>query len=209
MLILSKQKGVSLIELMIGLAIGMIAVSGLVSFVGFGIGVNSKAINKSQLSEETETLVDFMASEITRAGYSGSTVAMLQDPNANPSVFANSIAVSRHPNEDPDTCITYSYDFNGNGVVDTLDVNENFGFRLRGGAIQIRQQGADCNADINWSTISDTNVIEIDRLVFVLTPVVIDGVTRNQIDLFVETESKVTTSFSASLSRSFTVRNYD
>jgi len=209
MLVKNYQKGLSLVELMIGLAIGMAAVTALVSFVGFGIGVNSKAINKSKLSEETEMLIDFMSSEVMRAGYTGATIAMLQDPTANPSLFANSLIVSQHPDEELETCINYTYDINGNGVVDTVGINENLGFRLRSKTIQIRQEGATCDANINWSTISDPAVIDVELLAFTLSQVLIDGVTRNQIDLSIETKSKTTTSFSASLSRSFMVRNYD
>jgi prepilin peptidase dependent protein B len=51
MLASNRQKGLTLVELLISMALGMVAISGLVSFIGYGLGVNATVINKSQLSE--------------------------------------------------------------------------------------------------------------------------------------------------------------
>lgn len=211
MLTLNAQKGLTLLELLISLALGMTAIAGLVSFVGYGIGVNSNVIIKSQLAEETETIMDFMSSEIMRAGYNGDTVALVTDPVANPSLFRNSIAVTAHPSEAANTCITYRYDFDGDGILDTLGVNEEFGFRLRSSQVQIRQSGAACASDVtgSWESISDRENITVDALTFTRTPVLIDGVTRTQIDINIQTQSNTNNRFSANLTRSFIVRNYD
>lgn len=209
MLASNKQKGLTLIELLISMALGMVAISGLVSFIGYGLGVNATAINKSQLSEETETMMDFVASEVMRAGYSGSTIATVQDPAANPSLFSNSILVSRHPAEALNSCILFSYDFDSDGAVDSVGVNEEFGFRLRSGEVQIRQLGALCNADTNWSTISNFQTTDINALSFILSPVEVSGVTRTQIEINIQSQSKTSTRFTTNLTRNFIVRNYD
>lgn len=209
MLAMNKQKGLTLIELLISMALGMVAISGLVSFVGYGLGVNATVINKSELTEETETILDFIASEVMRAGYSGNTIATVQDPTANPSLFSNSIVVSRHPAEALNTCILFSYDFDSDGVVDSVGVNEQFGFRLRSGAVQIRQLGAQCNADTDWSTISNFQTTDINALSFILSPVLVNGVTRTQVDVNIQSQSKTSTRFTTNLTRNFIVRNYD
>ena len=133
----------------------------------------------------------------------------MQDPAANPSLFSNSIVVSRHPNEALNTCILFSYDFDSDGTVDSVGVNEQFGFRLRSGEVQIRQLGALCNADTNWSTISNFQTTDINALSFVLSPVEVSGVTRTQIDINIQSQSKTSTRFTTNLTRNFIVRNYD
>lgn len=209
MLTRNKQKGLTLIELLISMALGMVAISGLVSFIGYGLGVNATAINKSKLSEETETIMDFVASEVMRAGYSGNTIATVQDPTANPSLFKNSIVVSRHPDEALNTCILFNYDFDSDGPVDSVGVNEEFGFRLRSGEVQIRQLGALCNSDTNWSAINNVQTTDINALTFILSPLEVRGVTRNQIDINIQSQSKTSTRFTTNLTRNFIVRNYD
>lgn len=209
MLTSKKQKGLTLIELLISMALGMAAIAGLVSFIGYGLGVNATVINKSELTEETETLLDFLASEVMRAGYSGNTIGTVQDPTANPSLFKNSIIVSQHPDEAPNTCITFSYDFDSDGIVDSVGVNEAFGFRLRSGKVQMRESSALCNVDSDWSTISNTQTTDVNVLSFVLSPVLVNGVTRTQVDINIRAQSKTSTRFTTNLSRNFIVRNYD
>jgi prepilin peptidase dependent protein B len=209
MLASNRQKGLTLVELLISMALGMVAISGLVSFIGYGLGVNATVINKSQLSEETETIMDFIASEVMRAGYSGNTIATVQDPTANPSLFNNSIVVSRHPDEALNTCILFSYDFDSDGTVDSLGVNEEFGFRLRSGEVQIRQLGAPCNSDTDWSAINNFQTTEINALSFILSPLEINSVTRTKIDINIQSQSKTSPRFTTNLTRNFIVRNYD
>ena len=68
------------------------------------------------------------------------------------------------------TCILYSYDATPNGILDTTPnpgkiPDERFGFRLNGGAVEMRQAGADCRAG-GWQDISDPKSITITRLEF-------------------------------------------
>ena len=209
MLVKSDQKGFTLIELLIGMALGMVAIAALLSFVGFGIGGNGKTISKSKLAEETELMLDFMSSEIKRAGYTGSTIAMIQDPINNPSAFSGSISVSEHPEESPDSCITFSYDYNNNGAVDTVGINENFGFRHRSQQIQIRQKASTCTSDVDWENISNPLEIVVQTLSFTSVPVTIDGVTRTQVTIDIVTRSNMANKMSNSVSRNLLVRNYD
>ncbi|MBF7073791.1 prepilin-type N-terminal cleavage/methylation domain-containing protein [Glaciecola sp. MH2013] len=209
MLIKHDQKGFTLIELLIGMTLGMIAISALLSFVGFGIGVNGKTISKSKLAEETELILDVMSSEIKRSGFTAATIAMIEDPIANASVFRNSIVIGEHPSEAANSCILFSYDYNNNGLLDNLGINENFGFRHKNNQIQIRQDAALCDQDDSWENISNPLEIVVQSLFFTAAQVTIDGITRTQITIDIVTRSRATNQMSNSVSRNFLVRNYD
>ena len=143
---LNKQRGASLVELMIAMTLGLTSLAAVTSLVGYGIGMNAKLLANSRLNEEVNTIGQLLLRDIKRAGYTADTVALVSDPVASPSLFANSIAVSEFPGEVANSCLIFSYDRNSNGVIDTVGSNENFGYRLNNGAVEIRIGGAACTA---------------------------------------------------------------
>jgi prepilin peptidase dependent protein B len=203
-----KQRGASLVELMIAMGLGLGSLSVVASVIGFGIGTNGKLLANSRLSEEVNAIGSLISRDIKRAGYNGITSALVGDPRVFPSGFANSVVVSQHPDESANSCIVFAYDRNRNGVLDTVGTNENYGFRLRSGAVEIRMAGAGC-VDGRWQNLTDTDMVAITGLSFSLTQTTFNAVVSTQVELFLEGELATDNKFSRQYTTSFLVRNYD
>lgn len=203
-----SQQGATLVEMMIAITIGMGALLSLASLVGFGVGVNGNLLSSNRLAEELNAVGSLMYRDILRAGYSGNTVAMVTDPAASPSPFANSISVSAYPGEAANSCILFAYDGNDNGVLDVVGTNENYGFRLRDNALEMRVGGAACDA-VGWQNLSDPAIVTVTTVSFTLNQTTINNVTSTRIDINLAGELSNNAIFSRQYNYSLMVRNYD
>lgn len=203
-----RQRGVSLVELMIAMALGLGSLSIIASVIGYGIGTNAKLLANSRLNEEINAIGSLITKDVKRAGYSAATAALVTDPAASPSPFANSVMVSQHPDEVPNSCIVFAYDRNSNGVLDTAGTIENYGYRLRNGAVEIRMAGAGC-AEGGWQNLTDTDIVSITGLNFDLTQTTSNGVVSTQVDIFLQGGLAADNNFSRQFITGFLVRNYD
>jgi len=175
-----RQQGLTLIELMISVSLGIVAVGAIMFFYTSGLVSSYGMLKASKLNQEISSLMDIMVSDIRRAGYGSLTNGA--DPSEN--IFSDEdtrLAIYSSGtddeigelNEDDGSadCIVYAYNQNymdGN----TLDNADFFGFRLSGGEIQMRINGNDNNdcADDNagWESVTDSNEITINELSFSL-----------------------------------------
>ena len=205
---LKIPRGASLIEMMITMTLGLVSLSTVASFVGYGVGVNAKLLESSRLSQEIMAVGALLKRELRRAGYSANTEEMVSDPANLLSQFSSSISVSAYPGEASNSCIVFSYDRNGNGMLDTVDGNENFGFRLKDGAVEIRIDGASC-IDNGWENLSDDQVLEITQLSFELSQTIDNNVVSNWVSISLQAKLVKNTQLSKQFNASFMVRNYD
>lgn len=150
-----REKGFSLIEMMVSMAVSLIAMSGIIALFAGSVGQNTESLRHVRLNQELRAIMDVMVRDIRRAGY----WANADGVTANPFQPANA-AVDVNIDND---CIVYSYDNDDDGV---LDPEEAYGFRLNGGAVEIRQNGNDCDPSNAWPDVSDANVVSIDALTF-------------------------------------------
>ncbi|MEP7296931.1 MAG: prepilin-type N-terminal cleavage/methylation domain-containing protein [Burkholderiales bacterium] len=147
------QRGLSMIELMIGVAIALFLVaSGSTLFVG-QLRENRALTLEARLMQDLRTTADVIARDLRRAGYWGAA-----GTGANP-------YAALEPVVGPSTTVDlrYSRDAVENNAVDS---NEQFGFRLRNGAIEL-QLGAG-----NWQAMTDTTTFTVTE--FNVTPEVQD-----------------------------------
>lgn len=149
----NTQKGLTLIELMIAMTLGIFVTGVIVTVFTTIVRSNVENMKMIRLNQELRGAMTFMVDEIKRTGYS-----------ANPAESA--FMASFDPTTD--FCILYSYDSNGNGERDLSGTEqEEFGFRLDSGSKQIRwaRDTADsCN--FTGESITDANMAEITALVF-------------------------------------------
>jgi type IV pilus assembly protein PilW len=182
------QSGLSLIELMVGLGVGMIVVAGVTSVYVSSVISSSDTLKQSKLNQELTTLMSVMSNDIMRAGVW--TITDLEDynrPQNNPfsqadntvlevveSVASNTTQTAVNDASGGE-CILYTYDADLDGVLDDGDVR---GFRLNNGVVEMREQGDvtnntrhdNCNdADDSWIPLTDSRVINITNLDFILT----------------------------------------
>lgn len=157
---LHKQRGVTLIELMIGLTVGALVMAGAITLfakISFSGLENTRAMRLNQQLRET---MDYMRRDLQRAGYV-STGATVVDSAAELAAMGSFGAITIGAN-----CVAYSYDLLEDATQDNSDL---LGFRLNNGVLQSGTNVADCGGGGNWEGISDVNVT-ITSLTFALAP---------------------------------------
>lgn len=77
---LNKQTGFTLVELMVGLTIGLIVLAGVLKFFSSIVGANAEAVKQQQFEQTVQALIGTISADIRRAGYApqGTTVPTLK-----------------------------------------------------------------------------------------------------------------------------------
>ena len=110
-----RQSGYTLIELMIGLLVGLIVLSGVIYIFLVTLRSSTDVLNSTRLNQEVATLSDLVTGEIRRAGYwnAQASGAGGVSPYNDSTEFALNI---------PETsCILFSYDKQDAGLDTVLD----------------------------------------------------------------------------------------
>lgn len=152
----TRQLGFSLVELMVGLVVGLLIVAAAGSSYITNARTGRDAINSAKLNIELRGAMDVMSDEIRRAG--ASAVGGRDNP------FMNRVAASRTDLQVSATCVEFAFDTDGNGVVATAAPYEYTGFQVVNGAIQIRNGGAGVVANCangSWENLTDPSVVTI------------------------------------------------
>lgn len=141
---MKKQTGFTLIEIMIALVLGLIVLSATIGIYVSTVKGSTDTINSARLNHDLESVMALMTNDIRRAGYWGGAIAGA-DSRTN-SFTANTTNIQLRNLAAPTTavttgtgnCILYTYDADGDGVVDT---DEYYGFRRNGNTINMRLTG--------------------------------------------------------------------
>lgn len=175
MLMIRRHRGVTLVEMMVGMVVSIIVLWGI-SAVYVNTSSTSRVTSAAnQLNQDMRTVMDIMVNDIRRSGYWGASSS-----GANP--FTEP---ARIPQISTSTsCILYSYDaiFAGgtSGVVDpaiptSTAFMDFFGFRLSGGALQTllptgtlvsTDPATTCATDALWENLTDPRSITVSALTF-------------------------------------------
>lgn len=185
-----KQRGVTLIELMVGLTVGLLVLAGVLTIYLSTLKTSNATIKSSRLNQEMGAILNIMASDIRRAGYNGA--ANPTQPSSNPfnlvdtATPANTTALRVHATTDNGatytdktgelaltdrigSCILYAYDADSDG---TVDDNEKYGFRWdrqAGDPLMMRTgtAAAPNNCKTNgWEPVTDASSVVITALTF-------------------------------------------
>jgi prepilin peptidase dependent protein B len=167
-----KSAGFTFPEMLAALVINTIIFGGLITVFLSNVNHYRITINMNRLNSQLQTAMLLMTNEIRRAGYWANAQNDIgSTTNNNPFMTSGTdISINGGGN-----CILLTYDSNNNGSLPSITASaddERYGFRLNGNVIQARSYGAafDCNAGASeWDNITDSSVIEITALSFVMT----------------------------------------
>jgi len=185
---LHTQRGVSLVEMIVGLALGLVLLAGVLAVFGSQVASSYRMLGSSKLQQELNALMLVMSNDIRRAGYWASAGSTTLD--ANPFSQVGSTVLEVHDDmtgdtnqvdgngipDDTGTCVVYAYDATyRSGNTAGLDNTDLFGFRLNNGVVEMRQQGdttgtTNSCANGTWQSVSDSALITITALTFDLQP---------------------------------------
>lgn len=119
-----RQRGLSIIELMVGVAIGMFIVGGAIALFVNLLGDNRRLLLEARVNQEMRATADIIARDLRRAGYWRNAMTGVGTPPAtNPYSGATWAGTS----------VQYAYDRDGNS---TVTGSEQAGFQLNGVVIE-------------------------------------------------------------------------
>lgn len=154
----SRQRGVSLVELMVGIVVSLLIVAAAAATYLTTARTGRDAIGSARLNVEMRSAMDLMVEEIRRAGYSA--VGGVANP------FSSLVAGTYTDlTVTGGTCIEFAYDNDGDGFV---DADEFFGLRVVNGVIEMRDRTAGggviaaCTTG-TWLPITDGAVVTIGQ----------------------------------------------
>lgn len=167
---INLQRGISVIELLIGVAVGLFILSGALMLFGNYINNNRRLVLETQVNQEMRAAADLIARDLRRAGYWGDSTASVISTSAATAAASSPYAAAYPAASSASSAITYSYSNYAppshptpNPENNTLDSTENYGFRLNSGVLQFQ------NGSSNWQAITDSNSLTVSN--FTVTPV--------------------------------------
>ncbi len=144
------QRGLSMVELLVGMAIALFITATGATLLAGNLRESRSLLLEARLMQDLRTAADVVSRDLRRAGYWGSASNGVWDAGAS-RVDSNPYhGVSPTNVTAAEVAFRYSRDAIENDLVDS---NEQFGFRLRGGAIEL-QLGAG-----NWQALTDVGTM--------------------------------------------------
>lgn len=176
---LKRQLGMSLVELMVGLLMGAIAVAAVSAIYQLTTSNTRRQLESIHLHATVQQILSLIEADARRSGYWHMRWG-LDTPANNPfQLDATDLRIGAYPGEPPDSCVLIAYDLDNDGKVgvgecpsahcpdwsDTDNV-EQFGFRLKDGAIQMRYGGTSFSCDTGrWQALTES-AVDVGRLHF-------------------------------------------
>ena len=148
------SRGLSLIELMVGLAVSLVVAGGALSMMVRIQSTSWRLLIETRLNQDLRAAADLMARDLRRSGYWGNAIqgALAQG--------VSSLAVQNpYRALSGSTAGGLSYGFSRDAVENnTLDSAEQFGFRLRSGVLQMQ------TASGVWTDLTDDKNLLVTAL---------------------------------------------
>ena len=142
----SSQRGFSLVELMVGMAIGLILLSAVVALTVSMLRTNAETVTVAKLTQEGRAIAELVSREVRRARYSGNYRQFVGTAGTIPNNFgAIQINATSLPTASTGNCLRFSYDADDDGALDTDEVKV---ISLWNGAVYVGEfndyTGANC-----------------------------------------------------------------
>lgn len=146
----ARARGLSLVELMVGIAVGLFIVAAATVMVSGQLGENRRLLLESQLQQDLRATSDIIARELRRSGADGITAWQLVSSGTT-AAAQNALTVTTPASGVHSPAqIEFKYD-RGVGNID-------WGFRLQNGAIQSKLTGTP-----PWQDLTDSTVMEVTQ----------------------------------------------
>lgn len=149
-----SQRGLSLVELMVGIAIGLFVVAGATMLVTNQLSDNRRLLLETQIQQDLRATADIITRDLRRSGYWGAAQSGVWHSGA-VAVSSNPYtAVAAAASGVPPTFVNFNYsrDAVENGTPDPADQS---GFRLTNGVIEMLAGGA------GWQALTDASTLRI------------------------------------------------
>lgn len=215
-----RQRGFSLIELMVGITVGLFIIAGTLILFAGNLAENRRLLAQTRVEQDLRSIADLMTRDIRRAGYWGNAVKGTIAIGATATTTANPYAATTVTPSSTSGALQY-YFSQDKVENDTLDSNEYFGYQLSStGQIQMQTASgiaASALNDPNFTIITSFSITDSSPSTLSLgyrCPVVCSAGTPNCPQMFVRRydivltgQSKLDPSVVRTLRTSVRVRN--
>lgn len=151
------QQGLSLVEMMVGMALGLVIVGTAMTLLVGRIHEHRAMLVEARLMQDLRTSVELISRDLRRAGYWGAAGEAMRSAASTANPY---LALAPASAASDAIAFRFSRDEKENHVVDT---KEQFGFRLRGGTIQM------LIGDGSWQALTDAGTMTVTELSFTPT----------------------------------------
>lgn len=146
------QSGFSVIELMVGLVIGLFVVGGAIKLFVDYLGRNRTIALEARVNQDLRAAADLIARDVRRAGYWQNAATSVWNSTTS-SFNTNAYRAISVGTANGSSQITYAYSKDNNDAVDAAV--EARGFQIGAdGSLQMKQGG-------NWQSVTDPNTLSI------------------------------------------------
>jgi len=159
-----RQRGLGIMEMMISMALSLLAVTTMVVLMANTLGSGATTIQMSRLSQELRASMQLMSRDLRRANFHSSFFNCFGNVDCREDLNISAYVDTIHINTAGD-CFWYWLDRDGDAALNDDPVG---GFRystINGiGVLQMRTTGnsaANCDDGTDWELITDPNTVEI------------------------------------------------
>ena len=167
------QKGLSLVEILVALVLGLLLVSAVATLLVSHITEHRRMLAEVRLMQDLRAAADLVTRDLRRAGYWGRAEQAVADgsqPAPPPNPYAG-----LWPDAQAGATAALGYSYSRDDTEDGLaSSNERFGFRLnaRTHVLEMRLGGAATTPDAgdSWQPLTDPNAIVVTQFTVTNTP---------------------------------------
>ncbi len=147
------QRGLSLVELMIGTTIGLFVVAGTVSLYATNANNSRRLLAEARLNQDLRAAMDLVSRDLRRSGYWGNAIKGTTITGTGTSTMANPYRGIETTGTDE-----VSYQFSRDATEDdAVTDNEYFGFRLDNGVLMMQTEKD------GWAPMTDSHQVTVSE----------------------------------------------
>ncbi|MEK8050467.1 prepilin-type N-terminal cleavage/methylation domain-containing protein [Ideonella sp. DXS22W] len=146
-----RRRGVTIVELMVGVAVGLLVVAGALSLFVTHTVNSGVMLGKARMAQDLRAAADLVARDLRRAAYWGHAIDGTHAVGAGSAAPRNPYAAVSGSTSDG---LRYAFTRDASEN-DTLDDAEQFGFRVYEGVLQMRTSAS------TWQDVTDRRAVRI------------------------------------------------
>jgi Tfp pilus assembly protein PilW len=155
-----RQRGLSIVELMVGVAVGLFVVAAASMLVATQLGDNRRLTLETQVQQDLRAAGDIITRELRRTGHWAKARDGVGQPlnvNAYRAVSKDGTPPTAFTDGEASTSVLISYSRSGSEADENnaVDSAEQLGFRLVSGVIQTRL------GDAGWQALTDSDTLNV------------------------------------------------
>lgn len=152
-----SQRGMSIIEMLVGVAVGLIVLTGAIKLMSDTLGSNRRLLLETRVNQDLRAAADLIVRDLRRAGYWNNAVS---------GMFSTTGATAPAPNPYREIKLEsnelkYSFARDGN---DTVDTTEWAGYRLNEGVLEFLASRDSADDSEQWQPLTDPKVLRVTTL---------------------------------------------